>query len=56
MNRSGGATDLANNDLDDYTDQSVAKKKDIPRSSINTEGEERERERGWYTMLSYAKH
>lgn len=38
MNRSGGATDHANNDLADYADQSVAKKTDTPRSSINTEG------------------
>ena len=35
MNTSGGATDLANNDFADYTDQSVAKKTDTPRSSIN---------------------
>lgn len=41
MNRSGGATDLANNDFADYTDQSVAKKTDTPRSSINTQGEQR---------------
>lgn len=37
VNRSGGATDLANNDLADYTDQSVVKKTDMPRSSINTQ-------------------
>lgn len=45
MNGSGGATDLANNDLADYADQSVAKKTDMPRSSINTEGVKKERER-----------
>lgn len=45
VNRSGGATDLANNDLADYADQSVAKKTDTPRSSINTEEAVR-RERG----------
>lgn len=39
MNGSGGATDLANNDLADYADQSVAKKTDTPRSSINTQRE-----------------
>lgn len=38
MNRSGGATDLANNDLADYADQSVAKKTGTPRSSINAQG------------------
>lgn len=37
MNRSGGATDRANNDLGDYADQSVAKKTGTPRSSINTQ-------------------
>lgn len=46
MNGSGGAPDLANNDLADYADQSVAKKTETPRSSINTQRkwwEEREK-------------
>ena len=44
-NRSGGATDLTNNDLADYADQSVAKKTDTPRSSINKEEAVRTTER-----------
>lgn len=39
VNRSGGATDLTNNDLADYADQSVAEKTDMPRSSINSQKE-----------------
>lgn len=39
MNSSGGATDLAANDLADYADQSVAENTDTPRSSINTQWE-----------------
>lgn len=31
---SGGATDLATNDLADYADQSVAENTDAPRSSV----------------------
>lgn len=34
VNTSEGVTDLANSNLADYTDQSVAKKTDMPRSSI----------------------
>lgn len=42
MNGSGGAPDLANDDLADYADHSAAKKTDMPRSSINTQWERRE--------------
>lgn len=43
VNGSGGAPDLANDDLADYADHSAAKKTDMPRSSINTQWERRER-------------
>lgn len=39
VNGSGGASDLANDDLDDYADHSAAKKTDMPRSSINKQWE-----------------
>lgn len=39
MNESGGAPDLANDDLADYADHSAAKKTDMPRSSINKQWE-----------------
>lgn len=56
MNRSGGATDLANNDLADYADQSVAKKTDMPRSSINTQREGwEERTTQYYRMKIIAE-
>lgn len=42
-NRSGWTTDLANNDLANCVDHSLAKKTGIPRSSINTQMEQKEK-------------